>query len=182
MGLGAAAAASDSEEDTQVSAADRERLEGEVDDLREDVAERDERIESLQAELDDATTSSTRERLTTTTTAPTTTTTATTTTADPFANESVSQRNARRKASEYLDYTAFSRTGLIQQLEFEGFSTADATYGVDALDVDWFDQAAKKAAEYMDYSSFSRSGLIEQLKFEGFTQAEAEHGANSVGL
>ncbi|XKG11107.1 Ltp family lipoprotein [Sutcliffiella horikoshii] len=36
-------------------------------------------------------------------------------------------------AQDYLDYTAFSRSGLIQQLEFEGFSNADATYAVDEV-------------------------------------------------
>lgn len=104
------------------------------------------------------------------------------TTVDPFAGETVSQKNARRKAAEYLDYSAFSHSGLVKQLEFEGFSTQDAIYGVDAVNADWFEQAAKKAAEYMNYSSFSRNGLIQQLKFEGFTQQQAEHGANSVGL
>ena len=33
------------------------------------------------------------------------------------------------KAYEYLDYTSFSLAGLIDQLEFEGFSNAEATYG-----------------------------------------------------
>ncbi len=104
------------------------------------------------------------------------------TTADPYASETVSQKNARRKAAEYLAYTAFSRTGLIKQLKYEGFSEADAIYGVDAINPDWFEQAAKKAKEYMEYSSFSRQSLINQLKYEGFTQAQAEHGADSVGL
>lgn len=95
---------------------------------------------------------------------------------------SVSQENALDKAENYLDYTAFSRSGLIEQLEFEGFSTADATFAVDTVTVDWMVQAEKKAQSYLDYSSFSRSGLIDQLEFEGFTPDEAEHGANSVGL
>ena len=46
--------------------------------------------------------------------------------------ETVAQSNAKKSATSYLKYSAFSRTGLIGQLEFEGFSTADATYGVDA--------------------------------------------------
>jgi len=90
--------------------------------------------------------------------------------------------NARRKAADYLDYSAFSRTGLIDQLQFEGFSASDATYGVDSLKVDWNEQAAKKAAEYLDYSAFSRSGLIDQLLFEGFTPAQAEYGVSTTGL
>ena len=94
----------------------------------------------------------------------------------------VSQENAVEKATDYLDYTAFSRSGLIKQLKYEGFSTADATFGVDAQKANWNEQAAKKAKEYLDYSSFSRSGLIKQLRYEGFTAAQATYGANKVGL
>lgn len=99
-----------------------------------------------------------------------------TTTAD---NLTAGQRNAVSKAKDYLEYSAFSRSGLIKQLAFEGFSDADATFAVDSLDTDWDAQAVKKAAEYMDYSSFSQQGLVDQLVFEGFTQAQAEHGAAS---
>jgi hypothetical protein len=94
----------------------------------------------------------------------------------------VSQRNAVRTAKDYLDYTAFSRKGLIQQLEYEGFSTDDATYAVDHIAVDWNEQAAKAAKDYLDYSGFSRSGLIEQLEYEGFTPAQAAYGATAAGL
>lgn len=95
---------------------------------------------------------------------------------------SVSQLNALRKAEEYLAFTAFSRQGLIEQLEYEGFSTADATYAVDAVGANWNEQAAKKAREYLDMMAFSRSGLIDQLVFEGFSPAQAAYGADSVGL
>lgn len=94
-------------------------------------------------------------------------------------NLTAGQRNAVSKAKDYLEYSAFSRSGLIKQLAFEGFSDADATFAVDSLDTDWDAQAVKKAAEYMDYSSFSQQGLVDQLVFEGFTQAQAEHGAAS---
>lgn len=119
-----------------------------------------------------------------TTTPPTTAPPATAppTTEPPAPRETVSQKNARQKGADYLDYSAFSRTGLIQQLEYEGFSPADATYGVDALNVDWNTQAAKKAADYLDYSSFSHSGLVQQLVYEGFTQAQAEYGVGTTGL
>lgn len=96
---------------------------------------------------------------------------------------STSEANAVAKAQSYLDYSAFSRTGLIEQLKFEGFSGADATYGVDHLAaVDWNVQAAKKAESYLRTSAFSHSGLLKQLKFEGFTAAQAEYGVKSVGL
>jgi hypothetical protein len=94
----------------------------------------------------------------------------------------VSQQQALRKAQQYLDYAAFSRSGLIKQLQYEGFTVADATYAADAVGANWTAEADKKAKEYMAYSSFSHSGLVKQLEYEGFTAAQAEHGAKSVGL
>lgn len=91
------------------------------------------------------------------------------------------QKNALSKAADYLNYTAFSYGGLITQLEYEQFSTEDATYAADNCGADWNEQAAIKAQQYLDYSSFSRGSLIDQLKYEGFTQAQAEHGASAVG-
>ncbi|MCC3334387.1 MULTISPECIES: Ltp family lipoprotein [Mycolicibacterium] len=94
----------------------------------------------------------------------------------------MSQRNAVRTAEDYLDYTAFSREGLIQQLEYEGFSTEDATFAVDHITVDWNEQAARAAEDYLDYSGFSRSGLIDQLEYDGFTPAQAAYGATAAGF
>jgi colicin import membrane protein len=94
----------------------------------------------------------------------------------------VSQEQAIDKAAEYLDFTAFSKSGLIAQLKFEGFSKADASFAVEHVNVDWNEQAELKAQDYLDYTSFSRSGLIDQLEFEGFTHKQAVHGVNSVGL
>lgn len=91
------------------------------------------------------------------------------------------QKNALNKAKSYLDYSNFSRTGLIGQLEFEGFSTEDATYAVDNVGADWNAQAAGKAKSYIEYSSFSRAGLIDQLIYEGFTPEEAEYGVTAIG-
>ncbi|WP_369054838.1 Ltp family lipoprotein [Kineococcus terrestris] len=102
--------------------------------------------------------------------------------AAPAAAASVAQENAVRAAENYLDFSAFSRTGLIDQLEFEGYSAEDATYGVDHITVDWNEQAAKSAKNYLDFSSFSRQGLIDQLEFEGYTSSEAEYGVSQTGL
>lgn len=79
----------------------------------------------------------------------------------------------------YLASSAFSRKGLIEQLEYEGYSRADATYAVDNVTVDWYEQAALKAAQYLDSSAFSRSGLLDQLLYEGFTRAQAQHGVSA---
>jgi hypothetical protein len=90
------------------------------------------------------------------------------------------QENAIYKAMNYLDYTAFSKKGLIEQLEYEGFSKADSNFAVSYIDVDWFEQAALKAADYLDYSSFSRQGLYDQLRYEGFTKAQANYGVSEA--
>ena len=107
----------------------------------------------------------------------------TTTPVTPQApNETVSQKNAVKAAQSYLSYTAFSRNGLVAQLEYEKFSQSDAVYGADNSGADWNKQAAKAAKQYMSYSAFSRGSLITQLEYDKFTQAQAEYGANSVGL
>ncbi|WP_255450531.1 Ltp family lipoprotein [Skermania sp. ID1734] len=100
----------------------------------------------------------------------------------PARAETASQRNARLKAGDYLDMSAFSRKGLIEQLEYEGFSAEDAVYGTDSLNADWNEQAAKKARDYLDMSAFSRSGLVDQLMYEGFTRQQAEFGVSQTGL
>lgn len=42
----------------------------------------------------------------------------------------VSQQNAVRSAKQYLDFTSFSRGGLIEQLAYDGYTRAQAEYGV----------------------------------------------------
>ena len=104
---------------------------------------------------------------------------------EPKAEEpktTVSQDNALRTAKDYLSFTAFSHDGLVEQLEFEGFSNEDAVWAADNCGADWMEQAEKTAANYLDLMGFSRSELIDQLVFEGYTQEQAEHGADSVGL
>lgn len=96
-------------------------------------------------------------------------------------NISLGQKNALKSARDYLNYSAFSYSGLIDQLEYEGFSTEEATYAADHCGADWNEQAAKSAKEYLNYSSFSRSGLIDQLEYEGFTNEQAKYGVAAVG-
>jgi hypothetical protein len=91
------------------------------------------------------------------------------------------QEQAVGSAKSYLSFTAFSRSGLIEQLEYEGFSNADATFAVDFVAPDWNAQATASAKSYLEMTSFSRDGLIEQLVYEGFTPEQAEFGATANG-
>lgn len=60
--------------------------------------------------------------------------------------ETAAQENAREAAENYLDYSPFSRDGLIKQLKFEGYKAKDAAYGVDAQKANWNKQAAAAAS------------------------------------
>ena len=100
----------------------------------------------------------------------------------PAANASAGQRNATRSAEQYLSISGFSRSGLIEQLQYEGYTAGDAANAVDSLTVDWNQQAARSARQYLDISGFSRSGLIEQLQYEGYTPEQAGFGASAAGL
>ena len=75
---------------------------------------------------------------------------------DPTAGMTMSQANAYKSALSYLDFSAFSRSGLIEQLEFEGYSTEDATFAVDKCGADWAEQAEKSAQSYLEFSAFSQ--------------------------
>lgn len=96
-------------------------------------------------------------------------------------SSSLGEKNALKCAKEYLNYSSFSYKGLIEQLEYEGYTHAEAVYAVDNCGADWNEQAAKTAKQYLEYSSFSRSGLIEQLEFEGFTHSQAVYGVEQNG-
>ena len=90
-------------------------------------------------------------------------------------------KNAVKKAKSYLNFTAFSYTGLIKQLEYEGFTHDEAVYGADNSGADWNEQAYQKALSYLDFMAFSREGLIDQLEYEGFTEEEIEYAITKIG-
>lgn len=92
-----------------------------------------------------------------------------------------SQKNALDRALSYLSFMPFSREGLIDQLEYEGFSHEDAEYAADHCGADWNEQAVEKALSYLDFMSFSYSGLVGQLEFEGFTHDQAVYGVDHCG-
>lgn len=91
------------------------------------------------------------------------------------------QRNALDKAKSYLKHSNFSYQRLIEQLEYEKFSTEEAIYAVDNCGADWNEQAIRKAKSYLEHSSFSYSGLIKQLEYEKFTTEQATYAVDNCG-
>jgi hypothetical protein len=103
-------------------------------------------------------------------------------------NATTSQQNALKEAESYLQSSAFSEAGLIEQLSSEAgskFPHADAVWAVEHLHVNWNEQAVKEAKDYLSSSSFSCQGLIDQLSSDAgskFTVEQAEYAAKKVGL
>lgn len=96
--------------------------------------------------------------------------------------ETLAQKNAVRKAQDYLVVLAFSKSGLIRQLEYDGFSKEDSQYAVSTIDVNWKEQAYRKGQAYLDIMAFSRDKLIKQLEHDGFTKEEAIYALDKIGL
>jgi uncharacterized protein YecT (DUF1311 family) len=97
------------------------------------------------------------------------------------------QINAVRAAQSYLNISAFSRDGLIEQLSSSagsGFNRHDATIAVDSMNVDWNREAVKSAKQYLQLMGFSCKGLIQQLSSPAggkFTEKQAIFGAQQAG-
>ena len=103
---------------------------------------------------------------------------------DPPATESnvtKGMKNALSSAKSYLRFTAFSYNGLIDQLEYEGYTHDEAVYAADNCGADWKEQALKSAKNYLDVTAFSYSGLIEQLEYEEFTSSQAKYAVDNCG-
>lgn len=94
---------------------------------------------------------------------------------------SIGKKNALASAQQYLNVMAFSYSGLIEQLKYEGYSDSEAKYAADHCGADWKEQAVKAAKQYLDIMSFSRQSLIEQLEFEGYTYDQASYAATQNG-
>lgn len=102
-------------------------------------------------------------------------------TTTPADTATMGEKNALKHAISYLNFSAFSYSGLIEQLEYEGYSTEEATYGADNCGADWMEQALRHAKSYLDFSAFSYSGLIDQLEYEGYSTEEATYGVDHCG-
>lgn len=93
------------------------------------------------------------------------------------------EQNALKSAKAYLSLgTGFSRSGLIGQLKYEGYTDSEAEYAVKNCGADWKKEAVKCAAAYLNLDiGFSKAKLIEQLEYEGFTHEQAVYGAEQNG-
>ena len=113
---------------------------------------------------------------------PTATKVTTTAVKTPTATKSttIGQDNALRAAINYLSIMPFSYSGLVEQLEYEGYTHSQAIYGADNCGADWYVQAARHAEQYLSIMPFSRDGLYDQLEYEGYTAAQINYALSKV--
>lgn len=97
------------------------------------------------------------------------------------SNVSFGQENALKTAKQYIKIMPMSFDGLVEQLEYEGYSSEESRYGAENCGADWNEQAIKTAKRYIDLSGFSYSSLVEQLEYEKFTHDQATYGADNCG-
>ncbi|MBO4383270.1 MAG: Ltp family lipoprotein, partial [Clostridia bacterium] len=71
------------------------------------------------------------------------------TTPSAVATATGERQKALVSAQNKLGQMAYSRQWLIAELQNDGFTGEDATWGVDHCNVDWNDQAYRKAKEYL---------------------------------
>ena len=101
---------------------------------------------------------------------------------DPNQGLTPRQISARQNAVTLLGYDKpYSRTGLIEELEMQGYLAEDAAVAVDDINVSWGNQAKNMAKNYIRLDAFSKAGLINQLEKEGFNHEEASYGVNNCG-
>jgi Host cell surface-exposed lipoprotein len=104
------------------------------------------------------------------------------------SGSSVPEQNAIRAAKDYLRTGAFSKQGLIDQLDSsygDGYSVSVATAAVNSLNVNWYAEAVRSARDYLRNESFSCQGIIQQLSSsfgDKYTLAQARYAARKVGL
>ena len=64
---------------------------------------------------------------------------------------------ASTEARSYLSMEAFSLGSLISQLKFEGYSTAEATYGAEHAGANWNAEAVLSSKQYLGTQAFSEA-------------------------
>lgn len=80
---------------------------------------------------------------------------------------------AARRAQDLLTVEPWSRTGLIDRLQQDGFSSMDAVTAVDSLGADWTQQAARYAGDLIGKNFFISFEEIEaSLRLAGFGPEE----------
>jgi hypothetical protein len=103
-------------------------------------------------------------------------------TSESFAFEGPSVRQGEVVKSAIRNIRYLGPNGLLAQLQKNGFSLEEATYGVEKAPIKWRRQAEKVAQNHLKKKEFSRSDLISQLHNEGFSIDDATFAVTRNGF
>jgi SOS response regulatory protein OraA/RecX len=101
--------------------------------------------------------------------------------ADPTENSSLGETNALKAAENYLDLMAFSKSGLADQLEYDGYTEKQIEFAVNNCYVDFAAEAAEAAENYIEIMAFSKQELTDQLEYDGYTENQIRFALQMVG-
>ena len=91
------------------------------------------------------------------------------------------QEEALVAAKDYLEWSCFSYSGLIDQLIYEGFTEDSSIYAANNCGADWNEQAVKSAKNYLNCFMLSKEELkYELVHYAGFTNEQANYALNIV--
>ena len=94
--------------------------------------------------------------------------------------ETEGEKYALLSAQQYLLVIPMSYNKLIEQLEFDGYTTDEAIYAADNCNADWYEQAVKSGKNYLEILPLSRKALKEQLVFDEFEEDIAEYAVELI--
>lgn len=90
------------------------------------------------------------------------------------------QDGAIRIAKQYLSEFDFSKSGLIERLEYDVLHEY-AVYAADNVGVDWNEQAETRAKFYLR-EGISKNGLLEILEIRGFPHEDVARAIDNIGV
>ena len=89
--------------------------------------------------------------------------------------------SAVEAAKKYLDSGSYSYTALVDKLQQDGYSTADAEYAANNCGADWNKKAAEEAKALISSGTYTKEELIDKLMLKGYTFEQAASGAEANG-
>ncbi len=93
----------------------------------------------------------------------------------------VRDRQALSKAKSDLAAQAFSLQGLIVQLNYGGYTMAEAQYGAEHAGANWNHEAVLSAKQNLTSRAYSSKGLVQRLEVAKFTVSQAKYGVAECG-
>ena len=89
------------------------------------------------------------------------------------------QREAYFAAFDLYTNGYYSRVGLIDRMENDGYVYEDAVWAVDRIDADWYADAVGYANYLLGEDNYTRGGLWSALSYAYFTDDQCDYGVSN---